>query len=63
MARAMYFHNDTQIIFLDTPGVVTEKEQKKWVSIILNKKNHVLTYTYNKFLKNWILRFLKLFIF
>lgn len=49
MARAMYFHNDTQIIFLDTPGVVTEKEQKKWVSIILNKKNHVLTYTDNKF--------------
>ncbi|XP_028171088.1 GTPase Era, mitochondrial [Ostrinia furnacalis] len=30
MIRAMYFQNDTQIIFLDTPGVVTEREQKKY---------------------------------
>lgn len=29
LIRAMCFQNDTQIIFLDTPGVVTEKEQKK----------------------------------
>ncbi|XP_037961633.2 GTPase Era, mitochondrial [Plutella xylostella] len=30
MVRAMCFQNDTQIIFLDTPGVVSEKEQKKY---------------------------------
>ncbi|CAH0407813.1 unnamed protein product [Chilo suppressalis] len=30
MIRAMYFQNDTQIIFLDTPGVVSTKEQKKY---------------------------------
>ncbi|XP_072940845.1 GTPase Era, mitochondrial-like [Epargyreus clarus] len=30
LTRAMCFENDTQIIFLDTPGVVTDKEQKKY---------------------------------
>ncbi|CAG9784997.1 unnamed protein product [Diatraea saccharalis] len=30
MIRAMYFKDDTQIIFLDTPGVVSTKEQKKY---------------------------------
>ncbi|KAJ8732817.1 hypothetical protein PYW07_015416 [Mythimna separata] len=30
LVRAMCYQNDTQIIFLDTPGVVTEKEQKKY---------------------------------
>ncbi|KAJ2947069.1 hypothetical protein O0L34_g16415 [Tuta absoluta] len=30
MARAMCFTNDTQIIFLDTPGVVTDKEKRKF---------------------------------
>jgi GTPase Era involved in 16S rRNA processing len=29
MIRAMYFQNDIQIIFLDTPGIVTVQEQKK----------------------------------
>lgn len=30
LIRAMCFENDTQIIFLDTPGVVTEREKKKY---------------------------------
>ncbi|KAI8429021.1 hypothetical protein MSG28_007597 [Choristoneura fumiferana] len=30
LVRAMCFQNDTQIIFLDTPGVATEKEQKRY---------------------------------
>ncbi|KAJ0179822.1 hypothetical protein K1T71_004413 [Dendrolimus kikuchii] len=30
LIRAMCYYNDTQIIFLDTPGVVTVKEQKKY---------------------------------
>ncbi|KAL4710425.1 hypothetical protein ACJJTC_008827 [Scirpophaga incertulas] len=30
MVRALYFQNDTQIIFLDTPGLVTEQEKKKY---------------------------------
>ncbi|KAF9409633.1 hypothetical protein HW555_011062 [Spodoptera exigua] len=30
LVRAMCYENDTQIIFLDTPGVVTEKEKKKY---------------------------------
>ncbi|XP_031769550.1 GTPase Era, mitochondrial isoform X2 [Galleria mellonella] len=30
LARAMCIENNTQIIFLDTPGVVTEKEQMKY---------------------------------
>ncbi|XP_047020680.1 GTPase Era, mitochondrial [Helicoverpa zea] len=30
LVRAMCFYNDTQIVFLDTPGVVTEREQKKY---------------------------------
>ncbi|XP_013187509.2 GTPase Era, mitochondrial [Amyelois transitella] len=31
MIRAMCFENNTQIIFIDTPGVVTEREQKKYL--------------------------------
>ncbi|XP_034824529.1 GTPase Era, mitochondrial-like [Maniola hyperantus] len=30
LVRAMCYEQDTQIIFLDTPGIVTEKEQKKY---------------------------------
>ncbi|CAF4899215.1 unnamed protein product [Pieris macdunnoughi] len=30
LARAICYDNDTQIIFLDTPGVVTDKEQNKY---------------------------------
>ncbi|CAG5003971.1 unnamed protein product [Parnassius apollo] len=30
LARAICYENDTQIIFLDTPGIVTDKEQKKY---------------------------------
>ncbi|XP_047986254.1 GTPase Era, mitochondrial [Leguminivora glycinivorella] len=30
LVRVMCFQNDTQIIFLDTPGVATEKEQKRY---------------------------------
>ncbi|CAD0198227.1 unnamed protein product [Chrysodeixis includens] len=30
LVRAMTYQNDTQIIFLDTPGVVSEREQKKY---------------------------------
>ncbi|CAH2267739.1 jg4346 [Pararge aegeria aegeria] len=30
LVRAICFENDTQIVFLDTPGIVTEKEQKKY---------------------------------
>ncbi|XP_026328905.1 GTPase Era, mitochondrial [Hyposmocoma kahamanoa] len=30
LVRAICYQNDTQIIFLDTPGVVTNKEQKKY---------------------------------
>lgn len=29
LARAICYENDTQIIFLDTPGVITDKEQKR----------------------------------
>ncbi|XP_049866542.1 GTPase Era, mitochondrial [Pectinophora gossypiella] len=30
LARAICYSNDTQIVFLDTPGVVSSKEQKKY---------------------------------
>ncbi|XP_041976717.1 GTPase Era, mitochondrial [Aricia agestis] len=30
LVRAICFENDTQIIFLDTPGVITEKEKNKY---------------------------------
>ncbi|KAG6446396.1 GTPase Era, mitochondrial-like [Manduca sexta] len=30
LIRAMCYHDNTQIIFLDTPGIVTEREQKKY---------------------------------
>ncbi|XP_068630528.1 GTPase Era, mitochondrial [Battus philenor] len=30
LARAICYENDTQIIFLDTPGVITDKEQRKY---------------------------------
>ncbi|XP_028038567.1 GTPase Era, mitochondrial [Bombyx mandarina] len=30
LVRAMCYCNDTQIVFLDTPGVVTDREQKKY---------------------------------
>ncbi|XP_045764828.1 GTPase Era, mitochondrial [Maniola jurtina] len=30
LVRAICYEQDTQIVFLDTPGIVTEKEQKKY---------------------------------
>lgn len=30
LIRAMCYHNDTQIIFLDTPGIITNKEKRKY---------------------------------
>ncbi|CAG4937970.1 unnamed protein product [Colias eurytheme] len=30
LARAICYENDTQIIFLDTPGVITDKEQNRY---------------------------------
>ncbi|CAH2075372.1 unnamed protein product, partial [Iphiclides podalirius] len=30
LARAICFENETQIVFLDTPGVISDKEQKRY---------------------------------